>query len=128
MSFWESIPGIGSIFTTVKDIIRNFVKDPNDADKLATEITVAFADIIKTELGSQYWLAANWRAIVMLLIAVGLTIKTIFGMDLIQIDYVLFGLLVMGLLGYKLDGKIIEFMVQLFKFGATQTKTDKEIK
>jgi len=34
----------------------------------------------------------------------------------------------MGLLGYKLDGKIIEFMVQLFKFGATQTKTDKEIK
>lgn len=126
MSFWENIPGIGSIFTTVKEIIRNFVRDPNDADKLAAEITVAFADIIKTELGSSHWLAANWRAIVMLLIAVSLTIKTIFGMDLIQIDFVLFGLLVMGLLGYKLDGKILEFVAQLFRFGKEQAETERK--
>jgi hypothetical protein len=128
MSFWESIPGIGTIFTTVKDIIRNFVRDPNDADKLAAEITSAFADIIKTELGSQHWLAANWRAIVMLLIALSLTIKTIFGIALAQIDYVLFGLLVMGLLGYKLDGKIIEFIAQLFKFGNQQARKNIEEK
>jgi hypothetical protein len=119
MSFWENIPGI---FTTVKDIIRNFVKDPNDADKLAAEITSAFADIVKTELGSRHWLAANWRAIVMLLIAASMTIKTVFSMDLITIDYVLFGLLVMGLLGYKLDGKILEFIAQLFKFGKEQAE------
>lgn len=127
MSWMESIPGVGSIFTTVRDIIRNFRLDPNEADKLATQITVAFADIIKTELGSQYWLAANWRAVVMLLIAVEFTVKSLLGREFIQMDYVLFGLLVVGLLGYKLDGKVIEFIAQLFKFGAGQSKKDKEI-
>ena len=126
MSFWEAIPGIGGIFTTVKDIVRNFVRDPNDADKLAAEITVAFADVLKQEIGSQYWLAGNWRPIVMLLIALGLTVKSILGTagDMAS-DYVLFGLLVMGLLGYKLDGKIIEFLVAAFAMGKKEVKDAK---
>ena len=62
---------------SVRGIIRNFVKDPNDAEKLATEITVVFADVIKQEIGSQYWLAGNWRPIVMLLISAGLVAKSI---------------------------------------------------
>lgn len=127
MSFWESIPGIGSIFTTVKDIVRNFVRDPNEADKLAAEITVAFSGLIKSEIESRYWLAGNWRPIVMLLICVALGTKTVFGTAFTMTsDYVLFGILVMGLLGYKLDGKILEFVRMMFEFGKEQTKNQKE--
>jgi hypothetical protein len=34
----------------------------------------------------------------------------------------------MGLLGYKLDGKIIEFIAQLFKFGNQQARKNIEEK
>lgn len=123
MSWIEAIPGIGDAFKTIRDIIRNFKLDPNDADKLATEITVVFADVIKQEIGSQYWLAGNWRPIVMLLISVGLVVKSIVGNVFdVASDYVLFSLLVMGLLGYKLDGKILEFVGQMFALGKKETK------
>lgn len=127
MSFWESIPGIGSIFTTIRDIVRNFVRDPNEADKLATQITVVFADVLKQEIGSQYWLAGNWRPVVMLLIALALAVKSIIGnaFDLAS-DYVLFSLLVMGLLGYKLDGKILEFIAAMFALGKKEVKDGKQ--
>ena len=129
MSWIEAIPGIGSIFTTVKDIVRNFVRDPNDADKLAAEITVAFADVLKQEIGSQYWLAGNWRPIVMLLIALALTVKSIIGNAFdMSSDYVLFTLLVMGLLGYKLDGKILEFIAAMFAMGKKEAEDERKAK
>lgn len=114
---------------SVRGIVRNFVKDPNDAEKLATEITVVFADVIKQEIGSQYWLAGNWRPIVMLLISAGLVAKSIIGnvFDMAS-DYVLFSLLVMGLLGYKLDGKILEFVGQMFALGKKETKNERNNK
>lgn len=123
MSWIEALPGIGSLFTTARDIVRNFVRDPNDADKLAAEITVAFSGIVKAEVESRYWLAGNWRPIVMLLIAVGLTVKSVMGVAFdATADYVMAGLLVMGLLGYRLDGRIVEFLAEMFKFGKQQTK------
>lgn len=129
MSWIEAIPGIGSIFTTVKDIVRNFVRDPNDADKLATEITLAFGEVLKQEIGSQYWLAGNWRPIVMLLIALALTVKSVLGVAFeMASDYVLFSLLVMGLLGYKLDGKILEFLAQAFALGKKESKHERDNK
>jgi len=123
MSWVETIPGIGTIFATVKDIVRNFVRDPNTQDKLAAEITLAFADVLKQEIGSQYWLAGNWRPLVMLLIAAGLTAKSIIGnvFDAAS-DHVLFSLLVMGLLGYKLDGKVLDFVAAIFALGKKETK------
>jgi len=118
MSWIEAIPGIGGIFTTVRDIVRNFVRDPNDADKLASEITVAFSGIVKAEVESRYWLAGNWRPIVMLLIAVGLIAKTVMGTAFAETaDYVLAGILLMGLSGYRMDGRIVEFLAEMFRFG-----------
>ena len=123
MSWVETIPGIGQVFTTIRDIIRNYKLDPNEANKLASEITVAFADVLKQEIGSQYWLAGNWRPLVMLLIAAGLTAKSIVGNVFdASSDYVLFSLLVMGLLGYKLDGKVLEFIAAIFALGKKETK------
>jgi len=77
MTFWESLPAIGGLFTTIKDIVRNFVRDPNDADKVASEIMLAVNETVKAEIGSQYWLAGNWRAIVMLIICVDMSVKTV---------------------------------------------------
>ena len=123
MNWIEAIPGVGSIFITVRDIIRNYKLDPNDSEKLAAEITLAFADVLKQEIGSQYWLAGNWRPLVMLLIAAGLTAKSIVGNVFdVSSDYVLFSLLVMGLLGYKLDGRILEFVAAVFALGKKETK------
>lgn len=126
MNLLESIPALGDVFKTVRDIIRNFKVDPNDADKLATEITLAFSGVIKSEIESRYWLAGNWRPLVMLLIAAALAAKSIIGNVFdIASDYVLFSLLVMGLLGYKLDGRVIEFLAAMFKFGESKTKHEK---
>jgi hypothetical protein len=119
----ESIASLGGMFTTVKDIVRNFVRDPNDADKLATEITMAFADIVKTEIGSQYWLAGNWRPIVMLMIALALVIKTIMGGAFESMpDYVMAGVLLFGLTGYRMDGRIVEFLKEMITLGKKEVK------
>lgn len=118
MSVWESIPGIGAIFTTVRDIIRNFVRDPNDADKLAAEISLAVTGIVKAEIESRYWLAANWRPCVMLVLALVLAVKSVMGTAFGEPpDYVLAGILLMGLAGYRMDGRIVEFLGEMFKFG-----------
>lgn len=123
MSFWESIPGIGSIFTTIRDIVRNFVRDPNDADKLAAEISLAVTGIVKAEVESRYWLAGNWRPIVMLLIAGVIAVKSVMGTCFAAApDYVLAGILLMGLAGYRMDGRIVEFLAEMFKFGRQQAK------
>ena len=129
MSWISEITGWSAMLESVRGIIRNFVQDPNDADKLATEITIAFADVLKQEIGSQYWLAGNWRPIVMLMIALALAVKSVVGnaFDLAS-DYVLFSLLVMGLLGYKLDGKIIEFLAQAFALGKKESKNERNNK
>jgi hypothetical protein len=122
MSFWENLPGIGSIFTTVRDIIRNFVRDPNDADKLAAEISLAVTGIVKAEIESRYWLAGNWRPIVMLLLAAVLAVKSVLGTAFAAApDYVLSGILLMGLAGYRMDGRIVEFLAEMFKFGKEQS-------
>jgi len=123
MNFFDTVKDIGGIFTTIKDIIRNFVRDPNESDKLATQLMIVFSDVVKAELASSYWLAGNWRALVMLLITAGLTVKSIMGTAFdVSSDYVLFTLLVIGLLGYKLDGKILEFVVLMFRFGKSEEK------
>ena len=118
MSWIAALPDIGSLFTTARDIVRNFVRDPNDADKLAAEITVAFSGLVKSEIESRYWLAGNWRPIVMLLIALALAVKTVMGTAFGEPpDYVLAGILLMGLAGYRMDGRIVEFLGEMFKFG-----------
>jgi hypothetical protein len=118
MSFWEAIPGIGSIFSTIRDIVRNFVRDPNDADKLAAEISLAVTGLVKAEVESRYWLAGNWRPIVMLLIAGVIVVKSVLGTAFEAApDYVLSGILLMGLAGYRMDGRIVEFLGEMFKFG-----------
>ena len=127
MTFLEAIPGIGTVFQTVRDIVRNFVRDPNDADKLATEITVAFSGLVKAEIESRYWLAGNWRPIVMLLIAIALAVKTVIGTAFgATPDYVLAGILLMGLAGYRMDGRIVEFLAEMFKFGKEQAAKPKQ--
>ncbi|MDD8011859.1 MAG: hypothetical protein PHX05_00075 [Acidobacteriota bacterium] len=126
MSWLDGLPGIGKMFETTRDILRGIFGDKAEADKAAAEITLRFADVIQAELGGRYWLAGNWRAIVMLLIAAGLLVKSVLGTAFdASADYVLFTLLVMGLLGYKLDGKILEFVALMFKFG-TQQQQEKE--
>jgi hypothetical protein len=123
MSFWEAIPGIGSIFSTIRDIVRNFVRDPNDADKLAAEISLAVTGLVKAEVESRYWLAGNWRPIVMLLIAGVIAVKSVMGTAFEAApDYVLAGILLMGLAGYRMDGRIVEFLAEMFKFGRAQAK------
>ena len=123
MSWIAALPGIGAMFTTVRDIVRNFVRDPNDADKLAAEITVAFSGIVKTEVESRYWLAGNWRPIVMLILAGVLAVKSVLGSAFAAApDYVLAGILLMGLAGYRMDGRIVEFLAEMFRFGKQQTK------
>jgi hypothetical protein len=118
MSFWEAIPGIGSIFSTIRDIVRNFVRDPNDADKLAAEISLAVTGLVKAEVESRYWLAGNWRPIVMLLIAGVIAVKSVMGTAFGEPpDYVLAGILLMGLAGYRMDGRIVGFLGEMFTFG-----------
>lgn len=121
MSWIEAIPGIESVFSTVRDIIRNFKLDPNDADKLAAEISLAVTGIVKAEVESRYWLAGNWRPIVMLLIAGVIAVKSVMGTAFAAApDYVLAGILLMGLAGYRMDGRIVEFLAEMFKFGKAQ--------
>lgn len=123
MSWIEALPGIGSLFVTVKDIVRNFVRDPNDADKLAAEIALAVTGIVKAEVESRYWLAGNWRPLVMLLIALALAVRYVIGSAFVAApDYVLAGILLMGLAGYRMDGRIVEFLAEMFKFGKQQAK------
>lgn len=127
MSIIEVIQAVGvsagQFFTPIQKIVRNFVKDPNDADQCATQIVLTFADVLKQEIGSQYWLPANWRPLVMLLIATGLTVKAIIGTIGSEfVDYPLFILLLIGLLGYKLDGKILEFVREMFVLGRKEAK------
>ena len=127
MSWIESLPGIGSIFESVRKIVRNFKLDPNDADKLAAEITVAFSGVVKSEVESRYWLAGNWRPIVMLIISGVIAVKSVMGTAFASApDYVLAGILLMGLSGYRMDGRIVEFLAEMFRFGKEETK-NKEV-
>lgn len=130
MSFWESgsMTAISNMFATLRDIIRTFVRDPNEADRLATQLMAVFADVVKTEISGAYWLAGNWRAIVMLLIAIGLTVRYIMGIapDTIS-DYILFTILVIGLLGYKLDKKILELIAEICRLAQAWEKERRAI-
>lgn len=127
MSFLEAIPGIGSALETIRGIVRNFVKDPNDAERLATEIVVAFAGVVKAEIESRFWLAANWRPLVMLLLAAGLAVRAMQGALLeAPADWLLGGILLFGLMGYRMDGKIAEFMRDLVRTGKTSIEEGKK--
>lgn len=127
MSFLEAIPGIGSALETIRGIVRNFVKDPNDAERLATEIVVAFAGVVKSEIESRFWLAANWRPLVMLLLAAGLAVRAMQGALLdAPADWLLGGILLFGLMGYRMDGRIAEFMLNLVKIGKTSIEEGKK--
>ena len=69
-------PIITAVIGPIVDVIKRFVPDPDLANQLQTQITLALAEksadvqkaaaeIIKTEASSSHWLAANWRPLAM---------------------------------------------------------------
>ena len=85
---------------------------------MATEITLAVQGTVQAEVQSRFWLAGNWRAISMLMICGYLLTQALRGLIYADVfNMVLFGLWVSGLMGYKMDGKVIEFLKELFTFG-----------
>lgn len=107
MSWIESIPGIGEIVKSITGIVSEFVTDKDKAAECATRIRLAVLDVLGKELASQYWLAANWRAIAMLGVTGCLVYRDV--MDRPYND-VMLAIFVVGLVGYQLGGEVLKFI------------------
>ena len=131
MGFLDALPdtakAVGSVFDGIKGIVRNFVKDPNEADERAAQITMAVRGTIQAEAQNQFWLVACWRPVTMLMLGGYLMVQGIRGLAFVDVfNGVLFSVWVAGLMGYKFDGKVLEFLKQAFTFARGIASIKKE--
>lgn len=103
-----------TVISTIGDVIKRVFPDPEQAQKMQTEITMAIlansaeiekvaGEIIKTEAASEHWLAANWRPLLMLTFG-GLIVARWFGFaapNLSEAEYIkLWDIVELGIGGY----------------------------